>query len=44
MATVAMLKHPQSGLHKKGFVGFSWTMFFWGALFRSFGVTLLCHY
>ena len=38
MATVVMMKHPQTGLIKKGFVGFSWTTFFFGgfpALFRG---------
>ncbi|MEW5773873.1 MAG: hypothetical protein AB1916_10165 [Thermodesulfobacteriota bacterium] len=33
-----MLKHPQSGLVKKGLFGFSWTTFFFGgfpALFRG---------
>ena len=38
MATTVLLKHPQSGLIKKGFFGYSWTMFFWGGfppLFRG---------
>ncbi|BAI71087.1 hypothetical protein AZL_004490 [Azospirillum sp. B510] len=38
MATVVMMKHPQTGLTKKGLVGFSWTTLFFGglpALFRG---------
>lgn len=33
-----MMKHPQTNLVKKGFIGFSWTTFFFGglpALFRG---------
>lgn len=45
MATVVMMKHPQTGLIKKGFLGFSWTVFFFGgfpALFRGdWGMGLL---
>jgi hypothetical protein len=38
MATIVMLKHPKTGVLKKGFFGFSWTTFFFGgfpALFRG---------
>lgn len=38
MATVVMMKHPQTGLVQKGFFGFSWTTFFfggWPAIFRG---------
>jgi len=38
MATQIMLKHPGTGVIKKGFYGFSWTTFFFGgfpALFRG---------
>lgn len=38
MATVVMLKHPETGIVTKGFYGFSWTTFFFGclpALFRG---------
>lgn len=38
MATIIMMKNPQTGIIKKGFYGFSWTTFFFGglpALFRG---------
>lgn len=38
MAIQIMLKHPQTGIIKKGFYGFSWTTFFFGgfpAVFRG---------
>jgi|SRR6476646_8979123 xanthine/uracil permease len=38
MAQVVMLKHPKTGILKKGFFGFSWTTLFWGgfpAIFRG---------
>jgi hypothetical protein len=38
MAQVVMLKSPQTGIVKKGFYGFSWTVAFWGGfppLFRG---------
>ena len=38
MATTVMMKHPDLGIVKKGFFGFSWTTFFFGgfpALFRG---------
>ncbi|MCW2245405.1 hypothetical protein M2352_000996 [Azospirillum fermentarium] len=47
MATVVRMQHPETGLVKKGFVGFSWTTFFFGffpALFRGdwgFGLILM---
>ena len=36
MAEVIMMKHPQTGVIKKGFVGFSWTVFFFGWLAMVF--------
>jgi hypothetical protein len=30
MATKIMMKHPQTGLIKEGYFGFSWTYFFFG--------------
>ena len=45
MATVIMLKHPQTGIIRKGLYGFSWTTFFFGgfpALFRGDIVTGVC--
>lgn len=45
MAKVVMIKHPSSGMVKKGFFGFSWTYLFWGfwvPLFRGeVGIALL---
>ena len=38
MATRVRLRHPQTGIIKDGFFGFSWTSFFFGgfpALFRG---------
>jgi hypothetical protein len=38
MATIVMMKHPKTGIIKRGFVGFSWTTFLFGgfpALFRG---------
>ncbi len=38
MAHVVMLKHPKTGIMKKGFFGFSWTTLFFGgfpAIFRG---------
>jgi len=38
MAQIVMLKHKESGIIKKGYIGFSWTTFFFGtfpALFRG---------
>lgn len=36
MATVIMMKNPQTGVIKKGFYGFSWTTLFFG------GIPALC--
>lgn len=38
MATAVNMRHKATGLTKTGYVGFSWTTFFWGflpALFRG---------
>lgn len=38
MATAVMIRHPQSGMVKKGYFGFSWTYLFfgwWVPLFRG---------
>src|SRR5579883_2046724 len=38
MAQIIMLKHPRTGIIRRGFYGFSWTTLFWGgfpALFRG---------
>ncbi|MGL5117447.1 MAG: hypothetical protein ACRC7G_03420 [Beijerinckiaceae bacterium] len=38
MAQTVFLRHPRTGLTKNGFIGFSWTTFFFGgtpALFRG---------
>jgi hypothetical protein len=32
MATLVMLRNPQTGIVKKGYYGFSWTTFFFGGL------------
>lgn len=45
MATVVMLKHPETGIVTKGFYGFSWTTFFFGclpALFRGTSKRACC--
>ncbi|NLH79524.1 MAG: hypothetical protein GX458_01595 [Phyllobacteriaceae bacterium] len=44
MATSVRLKHPQTGLSRQGFYGFSWTSFFFGffpALFRGDYMTFI---
>ncbi|HVE23721.1 MAG TPA: hypothetical protein VNC39_17265 [Acidocella sp.] len=44
MAEIVMLKHKDTGIVKKGFYGYSWTTFFFGAfvsLFRQDFVTFL---
>lgn len=32
MATAVLIRHPQSGLTRKGYYGFSWTYLFFGFL------------
>ena len=47
MAAAIQLKHPQTGIRKTGFTGFSWTSFFFGgfpALIRGdigYGLAIL---
>lgn len=44
MADVILVKHPQSGIVKKAYVGFSWTTLFFGlfpALFRADFITFI---
>lgn len=47
MAKTVLLRHEQAGIVKKGFYGFSWTVFFWGGfvpMFRGkilFGILML---
>ncbi|WJF91491.1 hypothetical protein QS306_15480 [Paraburkholderia bonniea] len=36
MATAVMIKHPQSGVVRKGYFGFSWTYLFFGFLVPFF--------
>ena len=46
MATRVLLRHPSSGLVKKGYFGFSWTYLFFGwfvPLFRGELVVALLH-
>lgn len=48
MATKIMMKHPQTGMIKTGFYGYSWTLFCWGCLPPFFrgdfktGLALMC--
>ena len=47
MATRVLLRHPQSGIVKKGYFGFSWTFLFFGwfvPLFRGEILISLLHF